>query len=275
MSAPVPRLTLLLLCLTGLAGGCRRDRTPPPAGYFGPTEPVLSVVQRVNANAGRVPTLWGRGYFEGDVRFDDGSTQFVNGDFVLLYRRPGEYRLVCRKDIAGQVMEVGSTDERYWLIVRPTYDTMWWGEYASLAQADPTLLPVRPDLLVELLGLSAFDSDLMSPPAPVMRFNNDADAYTFIWVIPARSRLIAMKEIWFDRKTLRPTVVVLFDDEGRAIARAYLSDHKPLPVEGLAPADWPTVPGTFRLFFPDTGSRVMLRLDEAKLTNNGVPREAD
>src|SRR5688572_4854527 len=64
---------------------------PPKASqrqmYLGPTEPMRDVVQAINQNNDRLPSLWSRGYFEASI-VDQGRSHFVNGDLLLLYRRP-------------------------------------------------------------------------------------------------------------------------------------------------------------------------------------------
>lgn len=249
--------------------GCRPEREPQVAGYFGPTEPLTAVVERINQNNTRIPTLWARGYFEATIIDDRQRRQFVNGDAVILMRKPGEFRMVGRKDVAGQVFELGTTADQYWMIVRPEADTMWWGSYDRLEHADPSLIPIRPDLLMQVLAVADIDTDLTRPPAPVMRFNNDADSYMLVWVDRVPGRFVAQREIWYDRQTLLPRLVLLFDADGRIVARAYVSDHK--PVDPSDPAS-PRVATRHRLFFPASGTKLDLTLETVRFEHNGVPR---
>lgn len=251
------------------ACGCRPTRQPEVAGYFGPTETLVDVVEAVNANNRQIPTLWAKGYFEATIVDDRKRKQFVNGDAILLLRKPHEFKLVGRKDVAGQVFELGTTDNEYWMVVRPEADTLWWGAYDRLADADPSLIPVRPDLLMQVLAVGDLPSDLSRDPAPVLRFNNDADAYMIVWVVRTPSRLIAQREVWYDRQTKRPKLVLLFDENGRIVVRAYLSDHRPVGQAG----DAPTVAARYQLFFPESGARLELTLNDIRLSSNGVPRD--
>lgn len=246
--------------------GCRPAVEPRVVGYFGPTEPLSSVVAQINANNSRLPTLWAKGYFEATLVDEQSKKQFVNGDAVLLMRKPGEFRMVGRKDVAGQVFELGTTQREYWMIVRPEADTMWWGTFDRLAQANPNLIPIRPDLLMEVLAVGDLDGDLLREPAPVLRFNSDADAYMLVWVSRSADRLVAQREVWYDRATMLPKLVLLFDQNGRIVVRAYLSDHREIPEAGGK------VAGRYQLFFPDSGTRLDLTLSEARLSQNGVPR---
>ncbi len=261
--------SLWLVLLTG----CRAPRgASQPAGYYGPTELLNKVVADVNANADRLPTLRGGGTFEAWIK-DKGKTRYINGDVTLLYSRPQSMRLVGKKDLAGQVFEIGSNDERYWVIVRGDQDTMWWGTWANLGRVDPSKIPVRPDLVLEVLGLEPIPSNFLQQPVPVMRFNNDADAYMIVWNVKLPDRWIAQKEIWYDRATKLPKLVLLFDENGRIVLRAYLSNHKPVEVAGMPRQQWPKVAASYRLFFPDTGSRMSIDLTDVALKRNNAPNQ--
>ena len=66
-----------------------------------------------------------------------------------------------------------------------------------------------------------------------MRFNNDADAYMFLWNVKLPDRWAVQKEIWYDRATLLPKLVLLFDENGRVVLRAYLSNYKSVEVANV------------------------------------------
>src|SRR5450432_1790049 len=194
------------LCLSvficGFVFGCRGpQKMAALAGYFGDTEPINTVVQRINANAEQIPTLRGAGAFEAWIK-DENKTHFVNGEVTLLYSQPRSLRLIGKKDIAGQVFEIGSNEDRYWVIVRGDEDAMWTGSYANIDRVDAKRIPVRPDLLLEVLGIEPIPTDFLREPVPIMRFNNDADAYMFLWNVKLPDRWAVQKEIWYDRKTL-------------------------------------------------------------------------
>jgi hypothetical protein len=255
---------LLGLVLATIAG-CRRP-APPPRGYFGPTETMAAVVDRINQNSSAIPTLRAAGSFEADV-VDRGKRHFVNGDITLLYRRPGDVRLVGKKDIAGQIFEAASNAEQYWLIVKADTDTMWYGELKNLDRVDPSELPIRPDVLIEVLGIDQISTNFREPPAPTMRFNNDEDVYMLNFNVALPDRWAVRKEVWYDRQTLLPRLVLLFDENGRIVVRAYLA--RPRAVEGSAGR----VAGEYRIYFPDSGTSIRLDLDDTALTRNNAPNE--
>jgi hypothetical protein len=232
------------------SGGCPSQKKE--LGYYGPTDPILTVVDDINQNNQRIKTLWAKGDF----------SAWITGE-------------KCR---VGRVFDIGSNDTEYWLIVKPEIDMMWYGDYRRVAA--PTTrpgaqIPIRPDLLLEILGIGEIDTDLVRQPVPVMRFNNDADAYMLVWNVKATSapdRWVAQKEVWYDRATKRPKLVALFDENGRIVLRAYLSEHK--PIAGAAkPA--PQLASKYDLYFPQTDTKMQLTLGDIRAKNDkGFPTDA-
>jgi hypothetical protein len=244
-----------------------------PRGYFGPTESMEQVIEAINRNNTALPTLWSRFEFDAVVVDENGKRHPVNGDTssILLYRKPSEFRLVGKKNIAGPVFEVGTTADRFWLTVSPPGEsTRWWGHYRNLGKPCAQPIPIRPDAVMEVLGIADIPADnLLNTPAPTMRFNSDADAYMIVWNEPTDTKWVARKEIWYDRQTKLPILVSLFDDNGKIILRAYLGNHVEVKVDGVNPS--PKVATTFDLFFPENKTKMLLKLDKPMLQNRGVP----
>jgi hypothetical protein len=279
---PVAPVAAALVALVALAAsvfttGCAPKRIGEPAGqsppFLGETQTMAEVAAAINANNSALPTLWARHYFEATIVDEQKKSHFVNGDGVLLYKAPRGMRLVGTKAAAGTVFEIGSTDDRYWLTLVPERDTMWWGEYANLGKpcVDLRNIPVRPDLVLEVLGVGTINSNFLEPPVPTMRFNNDARAYMFVWSVMLPDRWAAQKEIWYDLETKLPRRVFLFDADGRVVLRAKLSRHEPVELEGVPAERWPKVARVYELFFPDTGSTMTFELDEVAPERRGVP----
>ncbi len=269
------------LCLSvficGFIFGCRRDRVAAESkAYFGPTQTLAEIVAEVNRNSEALPTLWASGDFEARV-VDEGKRRFVNGDVTLLYRRPDEVRLVGKKDIAGVVFDAVSTPERYWLIVKGETDTMWHGSVDYLDRIDPKQIPIRPDVLVEILAVERIDPNLLQPPVPTMRFNNDADAYMFNFNVRLPDRWAVQKEVWYDRATKLPRLILLFDEHGRIVVRTYLSNHRPVGSNPDArDADGgPKVATRYEVYFPDTGTTMRIDLDNLTLRGGRPPAPND
>lgn len=258
--------------LLGFLSACAPQAPTGPQPYIGPTRTMDQVVAQINANNLPLRSLWSSHDFEATLIDADGKSHFVNGRGVLLYRKPYDILLQGKKDF-GTVFELGSNDQRYWLTMMMGPETMWWGSYANIGKPCAGEMPVRPDAFMEVLGVGDIDTDFLNQPAPTMRFNNDADAYMFVWSYQLPDRWVAQKEVWYDRQTMQPSLVLLFDPEGRIILRAYLAEHRPVEVPDLPREDWPTVATRYRLYFPDTGSRMTFHLSEMQLQKRGVPND--
>jgi hypothetical protein len=236
---------------------------------------MADVVAEINANNAALPTLWSHHYFDANIVDDRGRKTFASGDGNLIYKAPRGMRLVGNKDIAGRVFEIGSSDDRYWLMLTPPNERsrMWWGWYRNLGKpgVDTRSLPIRPDLVLEVLGIGTINTNFLEPPTPVMRFNNDAHSYMFVWSYPTAGRWVAQKEIWYDRATKLPRRVFLFDENGRVVLRARLSGHEPVELPEVPAERWPKVARRYELFFPDTGSTMTFDLDEVAPDRKGVP----
>jgi hypothetical protein len=173
----------------------------------------------------------------------------------------------------GRVFELGSNDDVYWMSLKVGPDAAWWGHYRNLGKPCSQAIQIRPDLVVQVLGVSVIGSDFSAPPVPVMRFNPDADAYMFVWNGKLPDRWVAVKEVWYDRQTLLPRLVLLFDENGRVVLRAYLADHQPVKAVELPESQWPKVARNYRLYFPETGSRLVLNLTDVALTSGKAPND--
>ena len=269
------RLCLCFLMLAGALAGCAQTRptTQPSGGYFGPTESMPQVIARINANNKRIPTLWALvasfDVWARDPRSD--KTDYINGSGgYLFYRGPDEFRLRGNKDLAGLILDIGMNAEQYWLAApSPGPDVMWYGTVGHAVDLSADL-PIRPELLSEVLGVSVIDENLLDEPYPVMRFNTDRDAYMFLFCRANKDRVIVQKEVWYDRATLKAILVILFDSDGRPILRAYLANHQKISGGG----DLPAVAMDYDLLFPQTRSRMVLRLERAEIQHKGVPNDA-
>jgi hypothetical protein len=84
-----------------------------------------------------------------------------------------------------------------------------------------------------------------------------------VWNAPLRDRWVALKEIWYDRTTLLPRLVLLYDDNGRIVLRATLADHQPVKIDGMPNQQWPKVATSYDLQLPESGSRLKFNLKRA------------
>jgi hypothetical protein len=250
-------------------GGCAKfDRTPPDCS--GPTEPMWKVVEAVNQNNASITSLRAAHSYDALIYDQQGKSHQFSGDGYLLFRKPDDL-LLTAKVLTEEAFTVGSNADRYWFTV-PRQNTMWWGLKSNFTAEKARDIPIRPDLLLEVLGILDIDTNFKQPPVPTMRFNSDACAYMFVWNAPLPDRWIAVKEVWYDYQTKLPRLVLLFDENGRVILRAYLSDHK--PVEGTSGK----IAHEFRLYFPENKSQMTFRLRDVRNTikqrNVTIPNDA-
>ena len=264
--------TLLSSCCNCTKPGETEDRLNPP-GLL----PMVQVINAINANNQKISTLWATLNYSATI-VDHGKAHSVSSDDgVLLYNAPTDFRLVGKKEFVGTVFDVGSNDRLFWLEVVPGTNQMWWGTYADLVQVNTESLPIpiRPDLVMEVLGVGVINTDFNALPVPTMRYDNAADAYILIFNLKAPDRWVAEKEVWYDRASLRPRKVILYDVNGRPVLRASLSQvRKVQMVDESNSANWPLVPGDYKLFFPDSGSRMEFALKDVRLKKGKIPNPA-
>ncbi len=172
------------------------------------------------------------------------------------------------------LFEMG-TNDRYWFTLVPEADTMWWGRYENLykpqvREALKELMPIRPDLVLEVLGVGLVDTNFLQPPVPTMRFSPTA-ARLHVRLERAGGSAAGRSEVWYDHETFLPELVLLFDENGRRAAgvplQARAGRHRRRHARGRAAI----VATDYRLFFPDTGTSMWLALDDVTLDRDGRP----
>lgn len=258
-----------LLCAT-LSSGCATPRaaTTRPAIYTGPTDPLDVVLARINANNNQIRTLVANGTFGATLGKDQ---RYLNGQVTLLHTKPNKLLLKLNKDIASEVLTAGSNGQRWWVSAFGDVDTTWYGTPQRAANADPRL-PISPELIADVLGVATLDLDMLAQPVPTMRFNPNYDCYMLEWHVPITDRWVTLREVWYDRQTLEPRRIWLFDRNGRVAVAAQLSDFSPMEDAADTTAA-PKMARTFDLFFPETQSHVTFRFDDVRSTRNKRPNE--
>src|SRR5258708_10469421 len=120
-----PVVRVIGLILVAIVGCCSCPPAKPP--YPGPTDSMARVVADINANNQKIPTLWSSLYYKANIVDEKKHGHFVNGEGVLLYRQPNDFRLIGHKEFAGAIFDIGSNRDSYWLRVVPEVSTMWYG----------------------------------------------------------------------------------------------------------------------------------------------------
>ena len=265
------RRVLFFLAALALGGGCAAP--PVQQGYFGPTLPLADVVARINQNNVRIPTLWAREHFAAViVDRQKNKTTGIDGYGNLLYTGPSEIYLTAKNEFTD-FFQMGSDGRGFWFWDKQN-KVFWWGDYSDMASAGWADVPVRPDMMMEILGIRQVDPSLLDDPAPTLRFNIFADAYMIDWQTRSGNRWVVLKEIWYDRKTLLPQKVLLFDAEGRVAVWALLGNYRQVEIPGATKDRWPTMASRYELSFPYTGSTISFELSDMSLSNHGRPNVA-
>jgi hypothetical protein len=259
-------LAALALLVAGCASQTKKSSAPNP--WYGATDRLDVVLAKINANNGRIATVNGAGRF--DAWINDGKQErYVNGSAKLIHTKPNQLRMIAEKPsipLPLQIFDLGANDEIYWFNV-PEADTLWYGNVATAA-TNAKGLPISPTLIGDVLGVATLNTDLLAQPVPTMRFNPDYDAYMLTWSQPVEDRWVTLREVWYDRRTFEPRLIWLFDKNGRVVLRGKLGEFAPF--DG-ADASAPRTARTFDLFFPETKSRLLLRLDDVRAERNGLP----
>jgi hypothetical protein len=264
----------MVLFALWISASCCSHKPVERPGWWGPTEPMSAVVRQVNANNTAIPTLYARQEIQADLYDKSRNKSFyVNSSGDVFLRKPRELLLRGRHDLAGKIFEIGSTQDVFWFTVYGKQDERYWGNYRNLGKPCMQEMPVRPDLIGEVLGITEIATNFLDPPFPTMRFNHDMDAYMLVWNARLPTQFYAQKEIWYDRKTYLPLKVILYDFDGRVLVRANLTNHRPVEVANVPQDKWPRIATRYDLLFPQTKSTMILKLsDLALVSKTGHPR---
>lgn len=271
-------LALLMLATLMAIAGCNGTRNATATGdriEWGQTLSLTELTEQVNQNNQAITSLWASGYFEARLRekLEDPPPLPIVGDLTMMYLADDRLLIKARKP-GVDVFELGSDGESFWLVL-PTESTLFIGTFAGLNPGKLAQMPVRPDLVLEVLGVKPLPEDLLATPVPMLRYNPDSTAYMLTFAEPVAEgqnpRWQVVKEVWYDRATLLPTNIILFDPDGRPVLRAYLSRHERIDVSD-GPA--PTTATRYDLYFPQTGSTMQIDLSkELHLKRRGFPKE--
>ncbi len=275
MQLTIARFRVLIFlgvfCLL-MAGCASRNVASPERGYTGATMTLEQLVAAINANNARIPSLWARFTYEATIVDPETGKQtylYEENSSTLQYRAPSEFRLRASKTGAGLVLDLGINRERFWMIApEPGPDAMWWG-YVKPDMQISSQIRMSPQGILEVLGISTLNTDLLAEPAPVLRFNDYYRVYMLVWVKRHNDRYIATREVWYDMQTLLPTRVVLFDTDGRPILGADLKDHKPISSE----QDAPRMATVYNLLFPESGTKMRMQLTRTEFEHDGAPND--
>ena len=264
-----------VFALALLLSGCRVAPTATRAVSLADVPTLPQLVAAVNANNERLPSLWARGSLDA-VLYEEpgGGGTYLNGTVYALHLKPDRLLLKAEKDVAGTLFELGTDGEKLWAWI-PRERTAYVGTVGDLDPRAAAELPLRPDLVLQVLGVGLIPTDLTAFPAPLLEVDPDNRLLMLRFAEPAalgEPRLKVSKQVWYDFPSEPgglplPRKVILSDDDGRAVLVATLAGHEPVGGEG-----GPVVATRFRLFFPPTGSKMRIDLDALEFKRGRGPR---
>lgn len=235
------------LALAGIVGCLERA----PGGFnqpAGPVEkevPMATVVGRVNENSARMDfVLRGVGTVEGRYLKADGRLAPFHETAKLLFHKPRSLALVFEHTLGENVMEIGSNDTEFWVWKKPGDNRYWWGRYDQLEPEAEADLPIRPDHLVEVIGLGNLPTVANPQHGPLFEVLADRYQLTFLAARPG-GLTYPVKRVLIDRRP--PYLVrelVYLNPNGRTTCTAKLSEYSQIGgASALVPhhirLDWP------------------------------------
>ena len=141
-------------------------------GEIEPPQSLAVVLDRVNRNAERMTFLLRGGGVKATGEYlEKGKLENYELRGTLLYRKPTDLFLELQHSVAGK-MEVGSNTEEFWVWKRIGNERYWWGLHQDLRGQDAVDMPLRPDDLVDVLGLQP-----LRPPTGDRGFKVLSDRY--------------------------------------------------------------------------------------------------
>ncbi|MHC4093162.1 MAG: hypothetical protein ACYSVY_23325 [Planctomycetota bacterium] len=238
--------TLVLACVAGC---------PPPARRMGDPIPIHQAIAIANANTAQVTTcLKAEGSAAGYFTLADGGRHHFDFRAVLFVTTPRHLYLTLKSGLGTQELLIGSNEEQYWLHVKRDDDTYRFGTHAALGNDLESFLPLRPDMVIEALGLNGLPETTAGASGPVQRIVDEHQQLIFL-SFTSTGQGIIRKEYWLDRYEPRLIRRILFrDGMGRVIMDSCLDDCKAMGGDG------PLVARRIRIEWPLDGGMIDFRI---------------
>ncbi len=219
--------------------GCPKPTIPP----LDPM-PIEKTIRLVNDNLRGAQTgLRARGRVTADFTDPDGTRhrQFLDGTLLII--PPNHVRFDMTVLGKTQIL-LGSNPDTFWFYLRPDDGTMRWGHHDRVQSSTPAGMPIRPDMIIEALGLSRLDPDTTGPNGPVQRIEAEYQQLVYLEHDEAGQGYIE-REYWIERVPDGRTRRIVFRDRiGQVVMQSLLDDYRPLFANGPAlpttvTIDWP------------------------------------
>jgi len=212
--------TAILILVAALVAGCGPMRGPAarvPAA-LGPAE----VLAAHNAWADSIQHLWSRTSLMIDMPSQEkqGERARYDVDGHLFLRKPED--LYLHGQVMGQeVFAMGMNAERFWLWVRPKVNTVWTGRRGG--QGERQFVLAAEDLM-SALGMFR----IALKPNDLATFDVMPAQYVLTQQREFAGQRVPWRRVWFDRGSVRPVRVDLYDEDGRSLLMAELLKYEPV-----------------------------------------------
>lgn len=238
------------LALLPVVGCC----TTPPAREPPPWLTLPEVVSYVNAN--NVPLNFGLKAHDVRAEVTLAEHAYVLDGVMLLFK-PAHFFLQLTDPFGNTVMELGTNGREYWLWVKPEMDKLWWGKHEHLDKPCAMSMPIRPDHLMEALGVADLPFDTRGPAGPALRVTPQRNELYFLRATD-EGQVFIRKEFRVDRwAPFLIREVVHRARDGRVLLHTGLSDYGPVRSESAA---GPMMARELRLEWPLEKSSIRLRI---------------
>jgi len=232
-------LSIIYIISAGLIGCGPKIPGRSPQTDVPDLVPMKTVIERVNQNNRDMDFLIkASGDTYAQYIDENGKKKpfpFFPLSHTLIYRKPRNLYIKLDK-LLETVMEAGSNDKECWVWSKKDDRKYWWGLHEYMDKVDKVNIPIRPDRLLDVLGLWELPDNTTGPDGPVRWVGKDR--YELIFMERnATGQLYITKTVCIDRR--EPFLIremALFNPDGLPYMTAELSKYK--TIEGsdvLAP----------------------------------------
>ncbi len=281
MTPPTTRPVRFLACCLMVGGvsllvgapGCEKPKprlAPVKIEVPETPAPVKTIVERVNANADRMPEgvllisspveIWA-GYLD-----EEEKEHRLDGKGLLVFAKPNFLYLDLRHGLSGSIAEIGSDGKRYWAWYKES-KTLYWGKWEHLDKPRIRDMPVRPSQLIAALGLTRLPggtSEFLGPwprpyDEPIPHTLHPQYRLGYFRLTDDGIRLA--RDYCISRvPPFLPERIIFGDKQGRVLCEATLTELKPVGVRDNAISGPPPIM-PHRLWLRLVDDRNFLRLE--------------
>lgn len=218
-------LTVLSMSLVGVFG------CPDGRQKLGPVTddvPASVAIERVNSNVRAMDFLLRAGGVSasGKLVRASGKSESFDASGTLFFRRPRNLLMQLKHSLAGKI-EMGSNDREFWYWEQFEHETYYTGRHARMPSSWETDVPLRPDQLVEMLGMHELPEQA-GPTGPTFVVGDEVYSLNFFDRDPG-GRMFATKKVDISRRPpFLVSVITYYNPSGRAWMRAELKDYEPI-----------------------------------------------